>query len=97
MLVRSAGAAFSLPLLAQAPRTALQTAFRGGKLQPVAQHVVRLAKEGLQRLGKGEEKYLLPLEEIADSGMTRANRLLELYHGPWKQSLDPLYDGSFDF
>ena len=84
-------------MLAQAPRTALQTAFRGGKLQAVAQQVVLLAREGLQRRGKGEEKYLQPLEEIADSGMTRADRLLELYHGPWMQSLDPLYDGSFDF
>ena len=81
----------------QAPRTALQTAFRGGNLQPIAQQVVRLASDGLQRRGLGEEKYLQPLVEIADSGMTRAERMLELYHGSWQQSLDPLYDGSFDF
>ena len=81
----------------QAPRTALQTAFRGKTLQPLAQQVVRLATDGLQRRGLGEEKYLQPLQEIADSGTTQAERMLKLYHGPWKQSLEPLYDGSFDF
>jgi glutamate--cysteine ligase len=31
-----------------------------------------------------ETSYLSELEEIADSGMTPADRLLELYHGPWQ-------------
>ena len=71
----------------QAPRTALQTPFRGGRLQSFAQQVVRLASDGLQRRALGEETHLQPLQDIADSGVTQAERMLQLYHGPWKQSL----------
>ncbi len=53
--------------------------------------MVAIAKEGLKRrarispaCGKDETGYLSELEEIADSGLTPADRLLELYHGPWK-------------
>ena len=81
----------------QVPKTALQAPFRGGTLQPVAQQVVRLAADGLRRRGRGEEKYLDPLIEIADSGVTLAERTLALYHGAWGGKLDPLYDGSFDY
>ena len=83
--------------LPQAPKTALQTAFRGGKLQTIAQHVLQLSADGLQRRGLGEEKYLEPLQDIAHSGVTRAERILALYSGAWKGSLDPLFDGDFDF
>ena len=84
-------------LYLQVPKTALQTPFRDGKLQSIAQRVLQLSRQGLQERGLGEEKYLDPLDEIANSGVTLAERMLELYSGPWKQSLDPLYDGRYDF
>ncbi len=81
----------------QVPKTALQAPFRGGKLQPVALQVVQLAADGLRRRGRGEEKYLDPLVEIASSGVTQAERMLALYHGAWGGKLDPLYNGTFDY
>ena len=83
--------------LVQVPRLALQTLFRGKPLQDVARRVVWLAADGLRRRGRGEEQYLEPLQQIADSGTTLAERMLALYHGAWGGSLDPLYDGSHDY
>ena len=51
--------------------------------------MVAIARQGLkarERLNAGlldETEILRPLEEVAESGVTPAERLLELYHGPW--------------
>jgi glutamate--cysteine ligase len=61
----------------------------GRALQAVAQDMVAIAKQGLQRRAlfdgglTDETGYLRETEEIADSGITPAERLLDLYHGPW--------------
>ena len=81
----------------QVPKTALQTLFRGERLQPIAQKVLQLSRDGLQRRGRGEEKYLEPLLEIADSGVTLAERMLQQYNTGWGHSLQPLYDGAYDY
>lgn len=81
----------------QVPRTALHTPFRGAPLQLVAQRVLQLSREGLQRRGLGEESYLDPLDKIANSGLTLSERMLEQYNGAWGQSLEPLYDGCYDY
>ena len=59
--------------------------------------MLQLSREGLHRRGLGEEKYLDPIEEIARSGVTLAERILKQYCGPWGQSMDPLYEGAFDY
>ncbi len=74
-----------------APRHSLQTEFRGEKLQKVAQQVVGIAKGGLQRRGRGEEGFLQRLEEIADTGKSQADLLLDLYNREWEKSVDPLF------
>ena len=81
----------------QVPKTALQTLFRGERLQPIAQQVLQLSKDGLQRRGRGEEKYLDPLLDIADSGVTLAERMLQHYNTDWGHSLDPLYADKYDY
>ena len=81
----------------QVPKTALKTLFRGERLQPIAQRVLQLSRDGLQRRGHGEEKYLEPLMQIADSGVTLAERMLEQYNTAWGHSLQPLYSGDFDY
>ncbi len=64
----------------------------------MAADFVAIAKEGLKRrarisaCGKDETGYLSELEEIADSGLTPADRLLELYHGPWKGDVSRAYE-----
>ena len=62
---------------------ALGAAIRGRSVRDVARDVLAIARDGLKARGLGEEVYLAPLDEIVDSGMTRADRLLALYDGAW--------------
>ena len=39
-----------------------------------------------------ETAYLTPLDEIAESGITPAERLLELYSGPWRGEVRNVFD-----
>ncbi|WP_027285334.1 glutamate--cysteine ligase [Rubritepida flocculans] len=66
-----------------APREGLAARIAGRSLQEVARDALAIARDGLTARGLGEEAYLAPLDEIALSGKTQAERLLQLYHGPW--------------
>jgi glutamate--cysteine ligase len=81
-----------------AARTGLKGQIEGRPIKDVARDMVAIAKEGLKNrarlspCGKDETGYLSELEEIADSGLTPADRLLELYHGPWQGDARRAYD-----
>ena len=57
-----------------------------------------MARQGLKARaehdaqGRDETGYLEPLEAIADSGITQAERLLDLYKGPWKGDVRPVFE-----
>ena len=76
-------------LRVDAARHGLKAQVAGRSLQAVAKDMVAIARQGLkarERLNAGlldETVFLRPLEEVAESGVTPAERLLELYHGPW--------------
>jgi len=78
-------------------RLGLKAQVNGRSVRDVAIDMVAIAKEGLKnrnRLSAGmvdERGYLGELEEIADSGITPAERLLDLYNGEWKGDLSRLY------
>lgn len=74
------------------PKTGLQTPFRNGTVQDVAQQVVAYAKEGLQARGHDEVKFLQHLEKIAESGESLASQMLRQYEGEWGQSVLPAYE-----
>ncbi|GBG74196.1 hypothetical protein CBR_g17908 [Chara braunii] len=76
----------------QVPKLGLQTPFRSGLLQHVAQEVFKISKAGLERRGFKESGFLRELEETVETGVTPAERLLKLYYGPWKESVDPIYE-----
>jgi glutamate--cysteine ligase len=65
------------------PRQALAAEIRGRRVREVARDVLSIARDGLRARGLGEEVYLAPLEEIAESGLTQADRLLQLYERAW--------------
>ena len=71
-------------------RLGLRAQVAGRSVQDVAKDMIAIAREGLKRRNRlsggmvDETGYLGELEEIADSGLTPADRLLELYHGPWQ-------------
>lgn len=81
----------------QAPRQGLATPFRGGTLGDIAREAVAIARDGLRRRARldardrDESIYIEQLAEIAESGITPAERLLSLYEGRWHQSVDPVF------
>jgi glutamate--cysteine ligase len=85
-------------LRTDAARLGLKAEVAGRSLQDVAKDMVAIARGGLKRRGQmnsdmlDETVFLNTLEEIADSGMTPADRLLELYHGPWQGDVRPVFD-----
>ncbi|MFM8802004.1 MAG: glutamate--cysteine ligase [Tagaea sp.] len=87
-----------LALRRDVPRLALKTPFRKGTVLDVAREVVKIARAGLNargrvnRMGDSNESHFLdPLSEIAESGVTPAERKLALFHGEWGGSIDRLY------
>ncbi len=85
-------------LRTDAARIGLKAEVAGRSLQDVAKDVVAIARGGLKRRARfngemlDEQVFLNTLEDIADSGMTPADRLLELYHGPWRGDVRPVFD-----
>jgi glutamate--cysteine ligase len=78
-----------------APFLGLQTpAPHGRSLQDIAKAALALSRSGLARreranaAGKDETIFLDELDEVADSGVNAAQRLLALYNGPWKRDVD---------
>lgn len=78
-------------------RLGLKAEVAGRSVRDVAVDMVAIAREGLKarnRLSGGmvdERGHLAELEEIADSGITPAERLLELYNGRWEGDVTRVY------
>jgi glutamate--cysteine ligase len=85
-------------LRADAARTGLKGEVAGRPIQEVARELVDIARHGLRRRARfsgglvDETGYLSELEEIAETGITPAERLLDLYHGPWKGDVTRVYE-----
>ena len=73
-------------------KDALQTPFRDGTVQDVAIEMVRIAKEGLTRRGANEENFVDGLMDMATSGVTRADEMLDKYVNKWGMNIDKVYD-----
>ncbi len=80
------------------PRLGLAAPIGGGRtLGDVAGEALAIARSGLNaraRLdgaGNNEAAFLNPLDEVAASGRSHAERLLELYRGPWGGDLSRIY------
>jgi glutamate--cysteine ligase len=84
-------------LRAEVPRLGLRATVCGRMVQEIAQELIELARLGLAARGRlnaagdNETGFLGPLQEVADTGVTPAERKLALYHGAWKESVDPIF------
>ncbi|XP_048445870.1 glutamate--cysteine ligase, chloroplastic-like isoform X1 [Pyrus x bretschneideri] len=76
----------------QVPKTGLMTPFRGRLLKHVAEDVVQFAKAGLERRGFNESRFLNDLVEVARTGVTPAEKLLDLYYKQWGQNIEPIFE-----
>jgi glutamate--cysteine ligase len=80
------------------PRLGFKATIRGRSLLEISKQTLALAEQGLVRRkkldhnGRDEAGYLRPLQEIVARGITPAEELLEKYHGPWKGSVEPIFD-----
>ncbi len=81
----------------EVPRQALKASIGGRPLDSVARDMLALARAGLKRrarldgAGRDETHFLDCLDDIAASGVTLAERLLTLFHGPWGGSVKPAF------
>ena len=79
-------------------RLGLKAEVAGRTVQDVAKDMLAIAREGLKRRNRlsgglvDETGYLAELDEIAESGITPAERLLELYHGPWEGDVSRVFE-----
>jgi len=79
------------------PKHAFKLPFRGGSVLDLARRALEISAHGLARrarlnqYGADESIFLEPMMEFAEAGMTPAERKLELFHGPWDGSVDPVF------
>ena len=84
------------------PKQALGLPFRTGTVRDLAARALEIAEAGLRRRarrnadGQDESPFLDVLREIVLSGKTPAERKLDLFHGPWQGSVDPVF-GEFAY
>lgn len=78
-------------------RLGLKAEVSGRSVRDVAVDMVNIAKQGLKNRARfsggmvDERGYITELEDIADSGVTSADRLLELYNGEWAGDISRVY------
>jgi glutamate--cysteine ligase len=79
------------------PRRGFNAVIRGRTALDIARVCVDLAHRGLARRdrndlnGCDETRYLEPIVDYLDRGITPAEELLEKYHGPWGGSVEPVF------
>ena len=78
-------------------RLGLKAEVAGRSVRDIAVDMVTIARQGLKNRARfsggmvDERGYLSELEDIADSGLTPADRLLALYHGDWQGDVTRIY------
>jgi glutamate--cysteine ligase len=79
------------------PTLGFKAAIRGATVLDLARETLGLARRGLARRdrldahGCDETRYLEPLEEFVERGITPAEELLQKYHGAWGESVEPAF------
>jgi glutamate--cysteine ligase len=80
------------------PKSALATPFRDTTVQHIAREVLRICRRGLRArrrinaASQDEAVYLDILDEVAISGCTLADRLIERFQGPWSRHIDHVFE-----
>ncbi len=81
----------------EVPKTALATRFQSHKLQDFAKDVLEIASDGLKaraiedKSGDDERQYLSELQDIAATGKTSAEQMLEAFHKNWDEKIGRIF------
>jgi glutamate--cysteine ligase len=79
------------------PKQAFKAPFRNTTVHQLAEQMLEIASAGLRRRasldsgGMSEDGFLTHLREIVERGHTRAEELLQNYHGKWNRDLSHLF------
>ena len=79
------------------PKLGLKTPFRNTNVLALARRMLDISRAGLRAraqkdsVGGTEEGFIEPLFQIAESGKTRAEELLERYKGPWAGDVTKIF------
>lgn len=82
------------------PTLGLRAPIRGRTARDVALDALAIARQGLKSramlsaAGDDESGFLAELDEIAHTGITPAERLLERYHTEWGGNIDRVYEAA---
>jgi glutamate--cysteine ligase len=79
------------------PKLALKAEIGGRSVRDIARDCLAIGREGLRcrqntgRSGRTEGQFLDVLDGIVETGVTGADQLLELYHGPWNGDINRVF------
>ncbi len=79
------------------PKLGFKASIRSRTVLELAKECMALAQRGLARrdrvdaTGCDETRYLDPLRDYVERGITPAEELLQKFHGPWKESVEPAF------
>jgi len=96
-LIKDWSAQDVMDLRAEVPKLALGASIAGQKAGDIALDMLDIAHAGLAQrarldgVGLDETRFLKPLFQIAETGMTAAEDLLFAYNGRWNGSVDPVF------
>ncbi|HRE44601.1 MAG TPA: glutamate--cysteine ligase [Terricaulis sp.] len=80
------------------PALGLRAPIRGSSAREIAQAALAIARQGLKsraradKAGQDETHFLSELDDIAASGVTPAERLIERYNTEWKRDVRPVFE-----
>ena len=80
------------------PALGLKAPIRGANAREIAQAALAIARQGLKsralvdKAGQDETHFLSELDDIAASGVTPAERLIERYNTEWKRDVRPAFE-----
>lgn len=81
----------------EVPVTALNTRFQSHRLQDFAKDVLEIASDGLKarairdKSDDDERQYLAELQDIAATGTTSAEKMLNDFHNGWNEKIDNIF------
>jgi gamma-glutamylcysteine synthetase len=73
-------------------RDGLSAKVDGTAILPIARDLVNAAAASLKQRGRGEERYLAPIERNLDERTNPGKRVLDLFMGEWKHDPARLID-----
>jgi glutamate--cysteine ligase len=80
------------------PVLGLRAPIRGGSAQQIAQAALAISRQGLKgrahlnATGDDETIFLAELDDVAATGVTSAERLLERWRTEWRGDIEPVFE-----